>query len=321
MNDLSTDQEVPLIVSAKWIRSAERHLAALTNGQWLRFGVPIGDLEPGQLEGIGFEEPFPDGQQVLPSWRLGPDDRFIAEGGEQVHRDLPKETVYHLVWRTWVEFHGPNRVPSGGFRDVPYSRYPRTPIPAPGTELTLATTPRGERVVVSPALVFDAKQPAAVLHVANLFLELFGEAWVFSGDLAHIRVPTLVRVNWQILPPGTRLTPELVDRILRQVPEHGRERALASFGALEARSPSFLVVGQGGFEGYVVFAFPEQNLFVLERPRWGNATYVFRSDWEELSKYSKTQILEEGRQFARVIHNDSWQAGISEVFRRGRQAA
>ena len=52
----------------------------------------------------------------------------------------------------------------------------------------------------------------------------------------------------------------------------------------------------------------------LQRDRkLGNATYVFDKDWEELSKLTKAQILDEGLQRDRVIHRKGWHQRIRHL--------
>src|SRR5437016_3446273 len=58
-----------------------------------------------RLAAIGVNFPLVVGDSVLPA-AVGPISRFNAEGGEIVHRDQPKETVWRDVYTRWLEWRG-----------------------------------------------------------------------------------------------------------------------------------------------------------------------------------------------------------------------
>lgn len=98
-------------------------------------------------------------------------------------------------------------------------------------------------------------------------LELFREAHVLSDDLRPVTMPPLKRLGWRILPPGERLWPQLSEDLAplvqqakkgqRHFLEH-RLQTIAQYG------PAFTAVGTAGFTGYIVFGFPQQELYILE---------------------------------------------------------
>lgn len=71
-------------------------------------------------------------------------------------------------------------------------------------------------------------------------------------------------------------------------------------------NPDFIAYGRSGFRGYIVFGFCKKNLFILESIFPNNATYIFESDWEGLSKLTKSEILNHNLQKGRLIHNANW---------------
>lgn len=52
---------------------------------------------------------------------------------------------------------------------------------------------------------------------------------------------------------------------------------------------------------------------VLESIYLNNATYVFRDDWESLSKLSKSQIINGDVEYERVIHDSHWAENIGRI--------
>jgi len=51
--------------------------------------------------------------------------------------------------------------------------------------------------------------------------------------------------------------------------------------------PTQLVKGKARWDGYIVFCFPDQDIYILEHLNYGNATYVFGEDWEKYANLIK----------------------------------
>ena len=219
------------------------------------------------LQRIGFSDQPEIGDTVLPA-KMGPRTFFNAEGGEIVHRDQPMETAYQTIEWTWAEFHGPyDRVERSDFRDRSYKRYPRTKIPPPSIELTMAVMSDGQRVILSPPLVFADKNRRALVERINLNLEIFGRCELFSENLDEVvRVPVR-RLNWEVLRSGHWTWQTLrskVRAILDKENKGNRSVIESRFEFLNSCDPDFLAVGTAGFAGYVVFGFDEFGRYVLE---------------------------------------------------------
>jgi hypothetical protein len=258
-----------------------------------------------------------DGTAVLPA-AIGPVSRYNAEGRYDVHRDQPMETAYRQAEWHWTEWHGPYEVEKTGIVDVPYERYPRTFLHPPSVELVMATDDMGSRLILADRVTYKPENLGRILHVVNLLLELFGECNVMDADLDSIHQPAITRINWTILPQGrmpwSTLRKELDPIVLKEA--KGRQPVLwYRLEAVDAHKPEFVAVGNGGFSGYLIFAFPDKNLFVLECVRYGNATYVFGDDWERLSQMTKAEILDEGLQQDRLIHRLGWRTALDRLFK------
>jgi hypothetical protein len=78
------------------------------------------------------------------------------------------------------------------------------------------------------------------------------------------------------------------------------------FHRVNGYEPSFVAVGRAGFKGYVVFGFPDLNIYILESTQTNNATYVFEENWERLSQMTKAEILNNELHKDRIIHRQSW---------------
>jgi len=309
-------------IEKKRIRKLEANLLRAHEGALLVASFPVDEVAPGRLQRVGFTSKAEVGERVLPS-ALGPASRYNAHGGTLVHRGQPMETVYRQIEWTWIEWHGRDRVEKTDFRDVPYKRYPRTRVPPPAIELSIASVASGQNLVVAPPFEYRRSTAANLMLSINLVLELFGACDILDQDLVPILAVPAMRVNWTILPKGKMpwetLKPHLDEVIGRQKPMN-RKIAEHRLKVITRHGPEFAAVGRGGFAGYVVFGFPTKSLFILECVRYGNATYVLDRDWEILSQMTKAEILNNAYHKARFIHVDRWEARVARLLASARQA-
>jgi hypothetical protein len=300
-----------LLIQQRRIRNLDRHLPAEFRGKKLHIGVMANEHNAPRLKKIGFSD-LALGEYVLPGI-VGPISRFNAEGKEVKRRDLPMETAYRQILWTWIEHHGPNEVEQTGIKQVPYQRYPREFVAPPSIELEVVTLDSDEKAVVSPGMVFEQTSEERLLHTINLMLEIFGECLVLSEDLKAVLRAPIKRLHWKLLPPGKhpweKLQSEL-EPLIQRARQGNRKLISHRLALVNQLKPEFVAVGTAGFTGYVVFGFPTKNRFIFESCLYGNATYVFDKDWEELSKWTKAEILTQNRQRARIIHLESWEAKL-----------
>lgn len=260
---------------------------------------------------VGFNV-FPTaGDAVLPA-AVGRATSFNAHGKEVVRRDLPMETHSRMIHTSWQDWHGQTHY---GVQYRDYEAYPRELVPPPGEALT-AIQKDGNLVAVSRVIRRDELESDIVV-VLNVFLELFPSFEIVQPDLT---APVLVRrVNWKILPPGQypfdRARREL-DDYLKKLSDDDREVATERIRTITRHSPDFVAVGLGGFSDYVVFGFTDRRRYVLESPHTGNATYVFRDEWEPISHFTKREILQGNLQEERLVHNSRWPRAIIELINK-----
>ncbi|OAA23054.1 hypothetical protein [Kosmotoga sp. DU53] len=292
-------------------------LRILKEGQLIRFGVSNLNRFKDQLNMVGFSSRLEPGETVLPSPEFGPVSKRNAEGSYIIHRDRPMETVYRTVKWTWKQWAGRGKtIEVSDFVDVPYKRYPRTFIPPYSIELTLMITEKGEKYVVTPLLEYSMENKSMLIHAINLVLELFGECEILDDELKTILKPKIIRLNWEMLPPGKRPWEKLreeIDPFIKNAKKGNREVVLHRIEIINSYKPDFVAIGKAGFRGYIVFGFTMKNTFVLESIFTNNATYIFDSNWEELSKLTKAEILNENLQKARIIHFKGWDEKIDAL--------
>ncbi|MEI7576393.1 MAG: hypothetical protein WCK51_05830 [Armatimonadota bacterium] len=301
-------------LSKKRIRTLEANIPAqLTNDQVVIVSDP---LSAEALHKLGFPNAVQPGMSLLPAI-VGPVSRYNAEGKWDIHRDQPKETCYRQVEWKWIEKHGQDEVEQSRTVDVPYQRYPRTLIPPPCLAVTLIELEEGMAAALQPLKV-DFQNGTTLKHALNLFLEMFGSCTLLRLSLEPVQVAVTHQLNWSILPPGEMPWGNLKKHLAPLYEGQSKGRKPITQERLEfiaKFTPSFTAVGTGGFSGYIVFGFPDRNLYIVECTNYGNATYVFRQNWETLSQLTKAEILVGELQEARYIHREKWHDHVRDLFK------
>jgi hypothetical protein len=283
--------------------------------QNFRVSIPLPSLE--KLSQIGFPSDSKAGDSILPI-PTGKVSDFNANGKTLIRKDLAKVSQSGMSWRQWTDWHG-NTHSGPQFRT--YKVYPRELITPPSEYVEILSSAAGV-FLCSRALNLAKDGEVLVLHVINLFLDLFGELNIVDEKLESATPVQVKRLNWKVLPPGkypfARAMQELTGYISDLGPDV-KEVVETRIKTITQYNPDFLAVGVGGFKDYVVFGFSATGKYVLESPSLGNATYVFKNDWQDLSHLTKRQILEGALHEARVIHNRKWNASIrNEIQSSGR---
>jgi len=306
-----------MIIQQKRIRNLSLHLGIIEEGTPIIIGFRITDDLASKLNQIGFSDGINVGDAVLPAKIFGPKSRYNAEGKFLVHRDQPMETVYRWVEWHWIEWHGQEKVEKSDLKPVPYERYPRELIKPPSIEFQIVSNTEGNLFVIAPKITYTQENSELLTHTINLFLEIFGLCEIFTENLDSILTGTVRRLNWRILPPGRRPwaeMKELLEPMINEAKKGNQPAILDRFERINGRGPEFTAIGTAGFAGYVVFGFPDRDLYILESRFPGNATYIFNSNWEQLSKLSKGEILNNNLQEYRFIHSNHWYEQINGIF-------
>ncbi len=271
------------------------------------------------LKRIGFTFPISNGDTLLPSAMLGPISKYNAEGTFIIHKDKPLETHYRqAIWK-WKQWAGRNQtIEREKIVDIPYKRYPRTFVSPPSIEFTIKIASNHDLLLVTPTIQFLFENEDIIKHVINLFLEIFGECEIFTGDLERIKPTKIRRLNWEVLPQGKMPWTKVkkhVQNIVDDAPEGNQPIIRDRFETINNYQPNFMAIGKAGFRGYVVFGFINNNIFVLESIYEGNATYIFNQNWESLSQLTKAEILNANLQEDRIIHRKSWPNKIHKLLK------
>lgn len=276
-----------------------------------QFRLLSGPLTEHQAAMLGFDGLPLAGASIVPSAE-GPATLFNARGKEIIRKDLPMVTKSRSINTSWKDWHGHTH---HGTQTRSYETYPREYVAPPGEFLTAVDTDSG---IAMATRIIDRTEPEeSIANLLNIYLECFQHFEIVDPDLA---VPVRIeKINWRILPPGKfpfDRAMQVLDSYLKQLTDSDRAVAKQRIRTITRHEPDFMAVGLGGFSEYIVFGFTRRNRYVFESPESGNATYIFRNDWEAVSQLTKRQILQEQLQETRIIHTSRWAVEVSEAIQR-----
>lgn len=204
---------------------------------------------------------------------------------------------------------------SSSYHYVSWTRdvYPREFLPPKQVNLTTELLERrGEAFLVKFAIDQVISRRVAnfdqeLLYNLNLLQENVGAADIFESRTSLWEYAATVRVDWQLLPPGS------VDEVFAAMtagktpitPEQGvtmKER----LQILSKLRPEAFVAGTEGFLRYFGALFGD-DFVVFENLQYGNAIYVMYDNWQALSQRSRVELLAgDPNSFERIIHTKGW---------------
>lgn len=152
----------------------------------------------------------------------------------------------------------------------------------------------------------------------RLLREFCGDAQVYSADMTDAEYATVQHVAWELLPPGA------LDRVIESIgtrPAADIERIAVAeerLRALDRLKPDGFIQGRGRFSSYFGAMFGDK-VVALENIEYGNALYVFETDWQRLTQLSRTELVKRrDRGVHRVQHRAGWQRVVRSLLRSAR---
>lgn len=292
-----------MVITKKRINSVERYFANIPNDKVFFVCVAANEKNKDLLGLKGCS----DEKCIVPK-PIGPVTYFNLYGKEYANTEKEKELReferdYHIV-----DWHGTDH-----YGTCFQSRmcYPKEYILPPLTKIYLE-----EGLIRSNLL---SKGSEELKHTINIFLEIFGYCEITDRNKKLIGQHTKVKeLSWRILPPGEypweRVKNALDDYFENSLCKN-KEVLRNNHKTFANYNPDFLAIGENSFNGYVVYGFTNRNLYVFESNQPGNATYVFRGDWEKASRLTKYDIINGNMCYRRIIHSKSWEENVKQLFK------
>lgn len=129
------------------------------------------------------------------------------------------------------------------------------------------------------------------------------------SDIAHFNSYALnaQKLNWKLLPTGEKSFQKLKDYLQNSSKLSSVEFDFERIDKIISLKANQIYYGIDEFEGYLVFYFEDIKKAVLDCPTKGNAIYIFGEDWKNLSRLSKSKLLNYyPNKTKRIIHKGDW---------------
>lgn len=303
-------RKIPESISAKADKIADDEIVVGTLLKLTR-----AQLAEGRLAGIGVRSPddLPVHDEP-PSESQGRIARRNQSGWNVVRRDLPKVDKIFT-------FYAPNFGDSSkGEHEVVQVRkvYQRDEFlpPALTVSAKIIEAASGlEDVFFVRAQVVQAIEKSdkdALLFALSLCQETFGDVDVHAPTDDDVDYLKAVVVDWEILPVGDK--EDAMRRLLSPIPGARRPPVMDKerVDFFRKVDPDHYVKGTSGFTRYVGMLFGE--LLLLENLSAGNAIYVLKGDWQNLSKLPRRELLKmKSPDVWRIVHNPGWQVRLKSL--------
>ncbi|MCC2624918.1 MAG: hypothetical protein K0R14_791 [Burkholderiales bacterium] len=306
------------MVKKTYIRSLKRNFPTLKIGNNYYFAVPLeGDIVDIAFK-VGFTKDLNIGETILPSAEFGRVSKFNAEGKEVINKSKGKEVrSYTRLW-TRKEFRGRYRKEEvTDFVTIPRKIWHRDYIQPPEINLQIIEGMDNKKFISSPLFEYIPDSTSSILHIANLFLEIFGMCDILNNDKSPTIKSKLHNLNFTILPPGEspfdrRYQEEFARRY--NLSEAQKQLNIQRSEILSRYKPQNIYQGLGGYSGYFISEYTDKRLLIVENFRYGNATYVFNDTYESINfeGLTKKKIIDEKLHKERLIHTKGWENKIAE---------
>ena len=287
------------------IRNPFKHLSTYISGDKIYIGKQLLEDDSDLMKALGFFYPYIIGECVLPASDLSKPLFDNSEGKLIIRKELPKETRYRYFEWSWEDFQGTEYSDS---KYIPYERYYREHQLPLAVELSIVEDKNKNKYVVSDLIEVCEDNLEILQLVMNIFISVFGEFKTFNSELCE-PVTVIRKVPWEVLRPGQNSDEEIserIDTVLSKYSDTKKNMCKHCIDKLRKSTPNVISIGKAGFSGYMVFDYPEKKIAILESFLPNNATYVLDKSWEEISKLTKTQVLDNKLHIDRIYHCNSW---------------
>ena len=162
-----------------------------------------------------------------------------------------------------------------------------------------------------------------LLDGLNIMRENIGSCGVELESTPMESYEVLELVPWKIFPDGMGIA-GIVDMVVRaRTPEEAEKKrkiAAEHLAFLKQLGAAHFVRGTDSFDGYIGAIF-DDGVCVFDNVHYGNAAYVLKGAWEDLTKLSRTELRRRSRLVATpVSHRKDWKAAVRRAIKRLQQA-
>ena len=286
--------------------------------------IPLLDIENGIYEHVGItlsDSSVSFDQSIIPETDTGRYSKYNALGREIILRHLPMVTASYSAdvpnFGDW----------SNGSHDITWTRevYQREYwMPKHlNINIDLLEQIEGEFMFKFSLDTTLSKQDKHfmddLLYHCNVLQENVGLCDVFSAESTDSEYVDTLYVDWDLLPPGSRNIDSNVSIITGTVrnPNSNLDKEIRErMEFFETLNLQTYIRGKNKFSQYFG-AVLKSGLVILENVRYGNAIYIFKRDWEDFSKLSRTELLGmRSTDIIRILHTNNWKNNVKHAVER-----
>lgn len=295
-----------MIIKKKKVRNVEKYIKSNDVKKIRLIGTKVTNENANKAIDIGFSKELAIGEEILPR-EIGAVTRFNSKGKELLDKNKKE---YRDIYRPYhiKDWHGQYH---DGITHEVRECNKRIYIKPSQVEFKIVKKDK-EKYIIAKEIEEDNLK-----HILNLFLEIFGECEIIYEN-ENIDYGNTIRLNWRVLPKGKypweKLYPYVKEK-LENIKETNRLIARKNIETIAKYNPSFVAIGEAGFSGYIIYGFEKSNKVILESMEVDNATYILKDDWEEISKMTKAEILQNSLHEKRIIHTKNWEIEIEKVIK------
>lgn len=265
-------------------------------------------IDEKNVKNIGFTNLIV-GEEILPSMQ-GPISRFNRNGKEVIHEPKVREIVKHTMTYNNIDWHG---TPHSGNYVRTFNRWKRDFIEPLNENIILKEIKNNNTFTISTRLVLFNESTEVIKHLINLMLELGKEIDIIDENSNSI-LPSK-RVPWKILPPGEMPWEKYYNSVQEKVKSYDENEIISikdRYEFLQSLNPKSIICGDGGFAGYFI-AELDCNLYICDSIFLGNALYILNDNWQDISKLTKKEIINNNFAKKRIVHNGEWKTKVLKL--------
>ena len=250
------------------------------------------------------------GDELIPDPGLGKWCKKNACGYLVTDYQSPK--IYRYVSTNYIHPWGKKELPRVPV-DIHRYCFQKKEIEPNFIKISLVSNNEGEMFYAS--FLKTGPTDADIITAINVYIEIFGKCDV-GTELKLVKPSKIKELEWEILPPDKKPSD-----MIRQMSE-GRKQKESAIQYSEARTKflekkQYKLIGRGINGSYGYFGYVYNNICIFECAIYGNATYIVdSSNWEELSKMTKRELIESENVVEKLIHTEKWFGKIEKIFEK-----
>jgi len=273
--------------------------------------IDLADVELGTYSHLGLTSDalnVGDRWEVIPSPEVGRASFRNVEGWEIIRKDLPK---YQKYFYQDIPIYGDGARNGWTTAAIPRDVYHRDQVPPYLLQINVCVQEKIDEskygIVFSIDQIFARNVPSFggdLLFALNLLQENSGVSGIVGAD--NPEFVFTAALEWTVFPPG-KIDDLATAWLGERTDSQRRDTVLERLQLFEQFKPMEYLRGMGSNDNYIGAKFAD-DLLAFENLRYGNALYVLYSDWKELSKRPRSELLKlPSSDFDRIVHSVGWE--------------